>query len=161
MQVLINFALFYREAMLQSFFEARRRSLRLEKWSIFSCLWLLPHSKDGLYLVVLAMSQTKHVSKLPFKLSMRDILQLMDLDFCWNKFILKHATSTSKKVCKKEPQSFSHCGSFDHPDLQSLNDYKKIFSFCDCKFKCLWACDILLKRHFKTFPTIYYVPQNT
>jgi hypothetical protein len=25
---------------------------------------------------------------------------------------------------KKKPKLFSHCGSFDHPDLQSLNNYK-------------------------------------
>jgi hypothetical protein len=31
-------------------------------------------------------------------------------------------------MIKKEPQSFVHCGSFDHPDLQSLNDYKFFFS---------------------------------
>jgi hypothetical protein len=29
---------------------------------------------------------------------------------------------TSRKHGHKEPQSFSHCGSFDHPDLQSLNN---------------------------------------
>ena len=28
---------------------------------------------------------------------------------------------TSRKYGKKEPQSFSHCGSFDHPGMQSLN----------------------------------------
>ena len=27
---------------------------------------------------------------------------------------------TSRKHCKKESQLFFHCGSFDHPDLQSL-----------------------------------------
>jgi hypothetical protein len=34
---------------------------------------------------------------------------------------------TSRKLCKKEPQSVSHRSSFDHPDVQSLNDY--IFFF--------------------------------
>jgi hypothetical protein len=34
---------------------------------------------------------------------------------------------TSRKHGKKEPQSFVHCGSFDHPDLHSLNDYKLLF----------------------------------
>jgi len=29
--------------------------------------------------------------------------------------------------CEKEPQSFFHCGSFDHPDLQLLNDYIFVF----------------------------------
>jgi hypothetical protein len=33
----------------------------------------------------------------------------------------------SNKYGKKEPQSFSHCGSFDHRNLQSLNDCKSIF----------------------------------
>ena len=37
------------------------------------------------------------------------------------------ATITSTKHGKKEPQSFSHCGSFDHPDLQSVNDCKFVF----------------------------------
>ena len=36
---------------------------------------------------------------------------------------------TSKKRCGKESQSFSHCGLFDHPDLQSLNDCR-FFFFC-------------------------------
>ena len=35
---------------------------------------------------------------------------------------------TSRKHGKNEPHSFVHCGSFDHHDLQSLNDYK--FFFC-------------------------------
>jgi hypothetical protein len=35
---------------------------------------------------------------------------------------------TRRKHGKKEPQSFVHCGgSFDHPDLHSLNDYKFVF----------------------------------
>ena len=34
----------------------------------------------------------------------------------------------SRKHGKKEPQSFSHSGSFDHPGLQSLNNYKILFS---------------------------------
>ena len=32
---------------------------------------------------------------------------------------------TSRKHGQKEPQSVSHCGSFDHRNLQSLNDCKK------------------------------------
>jgi hypothetical protein len=40
-------------------------------------------------------------------------------------FITLHALDnhpfTSRKYGKKEPQSFFHYGSFDHPDLQSLN----------------------------------------
>ena len=34
---------------------------------------------------------------------------------------------TSRKYGKKELQLFSHCGSFDHPDLQSLNDFIFVF----------------------------------
>ena len=33
----------------------------------------------------------------------------------------------SRKHGKKEPQLFFHCGSFDHPDMQLLNDYKILF----------------------------------
>jgi len=31
---------------------------------------------------------------------------------------------TSRKRYEKEPQLFIHSGSFDHPDLHLLNDYK-------------------------------------
>ena len=34
---------------------------------------------------------------------------------------------TSRKHYKKESQLFSHCDSFDHPNLQSLNNYKFFF----------------------------------
>ena len=34
---------------------------------------------------------------------------------------------TSRKHGKKEPQSFVHCGSFEHLDLHLLNDYKLVF----------------------------------
>jgi hypothetical protein len=33
----------------------------------------------------------------------------------------------SRKLCEKEPQSFSYCGSFDHLDLKSLIDYTRFF----------------------------------
>ena len=36
-------------------------------------------------------------------------------------------TCTSRKHGKKEPQPFSHCGSFDHHDLQSLNNCIFVF----------------------------------
>jgi len=36
-------------------------------------------------------------------------------------------TITSRKHGKKELQLFVHCGSFDQPDLQSLNDCKFFF----------------------------------
>jgi hypothetical protein len=32
-------------------------------------------------------------------------------------------TTLVENIAKKDPQSFSHHGSFDHPNLQSLNDY--------------------------------------
>ena len=34
---------------------------------------------------------------------------------------------TSRKHGEKEPQLFFHCGSFDHPGLHSLNNYKISF----------------------------------
>jgi hypothetical protein len=34
---------------------------------------------------------------------------------------------TSRKHGKKEPQSFVHCGSFNHPNLQLLNDRRCFF----------------------------------
>ena len=37
--------------------------------------------------------------------------------------------SVVKKLCRKDPQLFSHRGSFDHLDLQSLNDYNFYFLF--------------------------------
>ena len=56
---------------------------------------------------------------------------------------------TSRKHGEKEPRLFSRCGSFDHHDLQSYNDYKFYFSICDCKSKCLGACDIPLEGYFR------------
>jgi hypothetical protein len=35
--------------------------------------------------------------------------------------------TSGKHDKKKEPESFSHCSSFDHLDLQSLNDYIFVF----------------------------------
>ena len=50
------------------------------------------------------------------------------------------STSTSRKHGKKEPQLFSHCGSFDHPYMRSLND---------CNFEIMGACNIPLERYFQ------------
>ena len=48
--------------------------------------------------------------------------------------------STSRKLCKKELHSFSHCGPFDHPHLQLLNEYKLFFfHFCNCNFNFFWS----------------------
>ena len=52
-----------------------------------------------------------------------------------------------RKHGEKEPQSFSHWCSFDHPGLQSQNDYKVCFSFCECKIESYRACDIPLERY--------------
>ena len=41
----------------------------------------------------------------------------------------KHPLNTSRKHSKKEPQSFSHCGSFDHLGMQSLAKRLQIFIF--------------------------------
>ena len=38
--------------------------------------------------------------------------------------------SLVRKLCKKDSQPLSYCGSFDHPDVQSLNDYSNLFLFC-------------------------------
>jgi hypothetical protein len=60
------------------------------------------------------------------------------------------AVNTSRKHGKKEPQSFVHCGSFDHPDMQSLNDYKFFsFLFYDCNLEILGACNTPLVRYFQ------------
>ena len=53
---------------------------------------------------------------------------------------------------EKDPQSFFHCDSFDHPSLHSLKEYKKnVFHFCDCKIRWFGTCDILLERYFQDF----------
>jgi hypothetical protein len=59
------------------------------------------------------------------------------------------AAITSRKCCEKKPQSFSHCGSFDHPDLQSLNNCKLFFLFHDSSFKLFGACNTPLERCFQ------------
>jgi len=55
---------------------------------------------------------------------------------------------TSRKHGKKEPQSFSHCGSFDHPDMQSLNDCI-FFWFHGYNFEILGTCNTPLERYFQ------------
>jgi hypothetical protein len=63
-------------------------------------------------------------------------------------------TSTSRKHCEKEPQSFSHCGSFDHPDLQLLNECIFLFSFAVANSNFLGHVIHRWKGIFKTFPTV-------
>jgi hypothetical protein len=55
---------------------------------------------------------------------------------------------TSRKHGKKEPQSFSHCGSFDHPDPQLINDCRFFFWFYNCNFENLGASNTPLERYF-------------
>ena len=58
---------------------------------------------------------------------------------------------------KKEPQLFYHCGSFDHPDLQSLNNCKFVcfFGFTTAILK-LWGHVIhYWKGFFKTSLAVY------
>ena len=55
---------------------------------------------------------------------------------------------TSRKHGKKELQSFSHCKSFDQPDLQSLNDYIYVFfGFTTAILKSEGACNTPLERY--------------
>ena len=42
--------------------------------------------------------------------------------------IYDNVSCTCGKLCKREPQSFSHCGSFDHHCEQRLQIF--LFSFC-------------------------------
>ena len=59
---------------------------------------------------------------------------------------------TSRKHGKKEPQLFYHCGSFDHHDLQSLNNC--IFAFTTAILK-IWGHVIhRWKGIFKTYVTV-------
>ena len=58
-------------------------------------------------------------------------------------------TYTSRKHGKKEPQSVCHCTSFDHPDLQSLNDCRFVHFVLRLHFKILRACITPLERYFQ------------
>jgi hypothetical protein len=67
--------------------------------------------------------------------------------------------STSRKHGKKESQSFVYCGSFDHPDLQSLNDCKFFFFGLPTEFLGIWGLLIYRWKGLEnTFPTVYYMP---
>jgi hypothetical protein len=54
-----------------------------------------------------------------------------------------------ENMVKNEPQSFFLCGSFDHPDLQSLNDCIFVLWFYVCNFEILGACKTPLERCFQ------------
>jgi hypothetical protein len=62
-------------------------------------------------------------------------------------------------MVKKELQSFVHCGSFDHLDMHSLNDYKFVLFGLPIEVVGIWG---LLMYHWKglenTFPTMSYMP---
>ena len=66
-------------------------------------------------------------------------------------FEAPHNIVTSIKHGKKKPQSFFHCGSFDHPDLQSHDDYKNLFfilRFENLKFIFSWGMWYTIKKVF-------------
>ena len=68
---------------------------------------------------------------------------------------------TSWKHGKKEPQSFFHCGSFDHHALRSLNNYKYVF--LDLPTDTLGILGLVIYRSKGieiTFWTVYHMPQD-
>jgi hypothetical protein len=68
-------------------------------------------------------------------------------------------TFTSRKHGKKEPHSFVHCGSLDHPDLQSLNDCRFFFFCLPTEFLGIRGLLIYRWKGLEnTFPTVYYMP---
>jgi hypothetical protein len=46
---------------------------------------------------------------------------------------------TSRKHCKKEPQSFLHCSSFDHPNMHLLNNYKFVLFGLPTQMLGIWG----------------------
>ena len=67
-----------------------------------------------------------------------------------------HVLTLSKKLCKKEPKSFSHCGFLHHPDLQSLNNYIYLLFCVLAIVRILGLVIHCSKSVFKPFPMIYY-----
>jgi hypothetical protein len=64
-----------------------------------------------------------------------------------------------ENIAGKNSQSFSHCGSFDHLDLQSRNDYT--FDFFGLPTEKLGRWDLVIYRwkgFENSFPTTYYTP---
>jgi hypothetical protein len=57
--------------------------------------------------------------------------------------------SIGRKLCEKESQSFSHCGFFDHPNLQSLNDYIFFIFILRLQFKKFKAWNTPLESYFQ------------
>ena len=77
----------------------------------------------------------------------------MSVSWCY--FSLAHvlflyvSTCTSREHGTKEPQLFSHCSSFDHPDLQSLNNNIFVFLVLRLQIEILVACNAPLERYFQ------------
>ncbi len=68
---------------------------------------------------------------------------------------------SSRKHGKKEPQLFSHCSSFDHHALQSLNNCR--FVFLDLPTDTLGILGLVIYRWKgleNTFPMVYHTPQD-
>jgi hypothetical protein len=61
-------------------------------------------------------------------------LGLINTLSCVHRFVIRVVHYTSRKRDKKELQPFFHCGLFDHPDLQSLNNCKFVFLVYQVKF---------------------------
>ena len=54
-------------------------------------------------------------------------------------FGVTKSSYTSRKHGTKEPQSFFHCGSFDHHGLQSHNDYKNLIFILQLQYYMFWG----------------------
>ena len=65
-----------------------------------------------------------------------------------------YASNTSRKHCEKKLQSFSHCDSFDHHDMQSLNNCKFFFFVLRMQF---FGGDVIhcWKGIFNTFQAVH------
>ena len=73
----------------------------------------------------------------------------------------QNKSCTSRKYGKKEPQSFSHCGAFDHHALQPLNNCKYVFLVLP--IDTLDSLGLIIYRWKgleNTFPTVYHTPQE-
>ena len=72
-----------------------------------------------------------------------------------------HGSHTSRKHGKKEPQSFSHCGSFDHHAMQSLNNCR--FVFLDLPTNTFGILGVVIHRWKglqNIFRMVYHTPQK-
>ena len=77
--------------------------------------------------------------------------------------MLKVPIYTSRKHGEKELQSFSHCGSFDHHGLQSLNDYKILFFILRLQKLMFWGVwytiGKVFSRRFQRYITSPKIPK--